>query len=94
VVSLLALLVAFSFGMVRWPAGLEGPAAIIVVCTFPVSIVGTLLSYAGSVSRARRGLAVAGLVLSLLAVFVIVGVGILASIALSQMFRYGWVSWR
>jgi hypothetical protein len=83
VVSLLALLVAVYFGIVRWPP-LEGPAAILLVCTFPVSIVGSLLSYAGSFSRARRGLAVAGLVLSLLAVFVIVGVGVLAWIALGQ----------
>jgi hypothetical protein len=65
-----------------------------VVCTFPVSIVGSLLSYVGRFSRARRGLAVAGLVLSLLAVFVILGVGVLLWIALSQMFRYGLVSWR
>jgi hypothetical protein len=94
VMSLLALLVAFSLGIVRWPPGLEGPAAIILVCTFPVSIVGSLLSYVGRSSRARRGLAVAGLVLSLLAVFVILGVGVLLWISFSQMFRYGSVSWR
>jgi hypothetical protein len=82
--SILALLAASSFGIVRWPPGLEGPGALLSVAAVPVAFVGTLLSFWGRYSPARRGLAVAGLVLSLAAALVILGFWILTFIELSQ----------
>jgi hypothetical protein len=83
VLSALALLAAYSFVILRWPPGIDGPGAILYVATFPVSLVGSLLSGWGRFSPTRRRLAWAGMVLSLGAAILIVGVWILAIIAVS-----------
>jgi hypothetical protein len=82
---ILALLAAYSFGIRRWPPGLDGLGALLYVCTFPLSLVGILLSGWGRFSPARRGLAVAGFVLSLAAALVTVGFFVLMIIVLSQV---------
>ena len=81
--SALALLTAYSFVILRWPPGLAGAGALLYVSTFPVSLVGSLLSGWGRFSPAWRGLAWAGIVLSLGAAIVIVGAWILAIIVVS-----------
>ena len=86
--SILALLAAYSFVIARWPPELEGAGVTLYLCAFPVSLVGILLSGWGRFSPARRGLAVAGLVLSLAAALIILGYFILSMIELSQAHIY------
>jgi hypothetical protein len=85
VLCILALLTAYSFGIRRWPPGLEGPGSILYVSTFPVALVGILLSGWGRFSTTRRGLAIAGFVLSLAAALSVIVFFIVAVIALSQV---------
>ena len=84
VLSLLALLAAYSFGIRRWPPGLEGPGALLSLAAFLVSLVGSLLSFWGCSSPTRRGMAVAGLVLSLATALIILGYWILTAIDFSR----------
>jgi hypothetical protein len=92
VLSILTLLVAYSFGILHRPHGLEGPSALLSVAALVVSPIGSLLSFWGCSSPARRGFAVAGLVLSLAAALVILGYWIQAYIELSQMYTSGFGS--
>jgi hypothetical protein len=92
VLSLLTLLVAYSFGILHRPRGLEGPGALLSVAALLVSPIGILLSFWGCFSPTRRGFAVAGLVLSLAAALVILGHWILTYIELSQMYNSGFGS--
>jgi hypothetical protein len=84
VLCVLALPAAYSFAIRGWPPGLDNAGAILYVSTFPASLLGTLLSGWGRFSHARRGLAVAGFVLSLGAALTVLGFFILAIIMLSQ----------
>lgn len=81
--SVLTLLTAYSFVILRWPPGLEGAGALLYASTFPVSLVGSLLSGWGRYSPTRRGLAWVGMVLSLGAALITLGFFILAVIELS-----------
>jgi len=83
VLCLLALLTAYSIVIQRWPSGLEGLGVLLYVATFPVALVGMLLSGRGRFSSTRRGLAVAGIVLSLAAALITLAFFILAMIVLS-----------
>jgi hypothetical protein len=89
VLSILTLLVAYSFGIVHRPRGLEGRGALLSVAAVLVSPIGSLLSFWGCSSPTRRGLAVAGLVLSLAAALVILGYWILTYIDFSQAHSSG-----
>ena len=80
----LALLAAYSFAILRWPPRFEGPGALLSVAALPVSFIGNLLSFWRCFSPARRGLAVAGVVHSLVVALVILGLWILTFIELSQ----------
>jgi hypothetical protein len=82
--SFLALLAALSLMIVHWPPGLEGPGAVLSVATFPVSLIGSLLSRRGRASPTWRGLALAGMVLSVAVALVILGFWILVLIELNQ----------
>jgi hypothetical protein len=84
VLSILAVLVAYSLGIRRWPPGLEGPGALLSVAVFPISLVGILLFRWGRVSRARRFLAVVGLALSLAAFLAVLGFWVLVVVDVSN----------
>jgi hypothetical protein len=83
VLCLLALLSAYSFVIQSWPSGLEGLGVFLYIATYPASLVGMLLSGRGRFSSTRRGLAVAGIVLSLAAALITVAFFVLAMIVLS-----------
>jgi hypothetical protein len=87
VLCILVLLAAHIFGIGHWIPGPEGPT-LVYVGAILVSLGGSLLSFLGCFSLARRSLAVAGLVLSLAAVLVSLGFLIL-EIALSHAYQYG-----
>ena len=92
VLSILTLLVAYSFGILHRPHGLEGPGALLSVSAVLVSPTGSLLPFWGCSSPTWRGFAVTGLVLSLAAALVILGYWIQTYIELSHMYNSGFGS--
>jgi len=81
ILVLLALLASHILGIGLWIPGPEGPT-LLYVGVLLVSLVGSLLSLPGCFSRACQGLAVTGLVLSLTAILISLGV-LLLEIAFS-----------
>lgn len=77
--GLIALSLAYAFGVARWIPGLEGPAAFLLVGAFPLALAGIRLSVAGRRSPARHGLASASALLSLaVMIAALLGIGWLA----------------
>jgi hypothetical protein len=62
--SIIALILAFIFGVGAVPGFSSSEGALLLVATFPVALVGIILSYLGRQSTSRRGLASAGMILS------------------------------